>query len=143
MKFTTVAAFVFTSALAVSARPASETNAQRMARGLPPLAPHRRATGVETAKRSTSSGISYSCNTGPVQCCNTVTSSNSKNVQLLAGLIGAVLPAAANVLVGMQCHPLSVVGVGGNSCNSQPVCCENNEFNGLINIGCTPITVNL
>jgi hypothetical protein len=45
MKFTTVIA-ILAGAAAVSARPGTETNAQRMARGLPPLPPARRGTPV-------------------------------------------------------------------------------------------------
>jgi hypothetical protein len=90
MKFTTVLA-VLASAIAVYAQP-SETNADRFARGLPPLPPARRGTPVAgklhltaaliiysdgptymmyvAARRSQpSGGINNSCNTGPVQCC--------------------------------------------------------------------------
>lgn len=45
MKFTTVAAVLVATAASVQAKP-SETNAERLARGLPPLPPVRRATGV-------------------------------------------------------------------------------------------------
>lgn len=91
MKFTTVLA-VLAGATAVYAQP-SETNGERLARGLPPLPPVRRATHVAgefssrtmaliihsdrrdaAARRSKpsgtpDSGIHNSCNTGPVQCC--------------------------------------------------------------------------
>ena len=33
-----------------------------------------------------------------------------------------------NVIVGLTCSPLSVIGVGGSSCNTQTVCCENDSF---------------
>ena len=45
MKFTAVLA-VLAGAAAVSASPGVETNAQRLARGLPPLPPARRGTPV-------------------------------------------------------------------------------------------------
>ena len=47
MKFTTVTA-VLGGAAAVSAHPGIETNAKRLARGLPPLPPARRGTPVKT-----------------------------------------------------------------------------------------------
>ncbi|KAF8161403.1 hydrophobin-251 [Crassisporium funariophilum] len=82
------------------------------------------------------------CNTGPISCCNSLQQSNSTSVSQLAGLLGIVLPSIAG-LVGLTCNPISVLGLGGNSCSSQPVCCTNNQFNGLINLGCTPINLNL
>lgn len=46
MKFTSVIAIVTAAAALVGAVP-FETNAERLARGLPPLPPARRASGVE------------------------------------------------------------------------------------------------
>ena len=31
-----------------------------------------------------------------------------------------------NALLGVGCSPISVIGVGGNSCSANPVCCTNN-----------------
>ncbi|TFK64404.1 fungal hydrophobin [Pluteus cervinus] len=82
------------------------------------------------------------CNVGSVSCCNQVQSSNDQGVQLLTSLLGIALGGATGQ-VGINCTPVSVLGVGGNSCSAQPVCCTNNHFNGLVNVGCTPINVNL
>ncbi|KAF8161405.1 fungal hydrophobin-domain-containing protein [Crassisporium funariophilum] len=82
------------------------------------------------------------CNTGPIQCCNTVQQSTATNLGILSGLLGLVLPSIGG-LIGLNCSPLGVLGIGGNSCSSQPVCCTNNQFNGLINLGCSPININL
>ncbi|RDB17186.1 Hydrophobin-1 [Hypsizygus marmoreus] len=140
MKFTTIFAIVAAAAVSVGAVP-SETNANRLARGLTPLPPVRRGTPVGSAKRGTPSSTPGQCNTGPIQCCNKVTNSKDPVASLLAGLLGIVL--GADVAVGLTCSPLSVIGIGGNSCTQQPVCCQNNSFNGLIAIGCTPININL
>ncbi|KIJ43887.1 hypothetical protein M422DRAFT_169264, partial [Sphaerobolus stellatus SS14] len=79
--------------------------------------------------------------TGDAQCCNTVESASSSGAGLVLGLLGIVLQDL-NVLVGLGCTPISVIGLGqGANCAQQPVCCENNNFNGLINIGCTPISL--
>ncbi|KAF5354774.1 hypothetical protein D9756_005705 [Leucocoprinus leucothites] len=83
-----------------------------------------------------------SCNTGPISCCNSVQQSGSTQVNQLAGLLGIVLPTIQG-LVGLNCSPLNVIGLGGNSCSSQPVCCSNNSFGGLISLGCNPINLNL
>jgi len=139
MKFATVTILLAAAVASVSAT--HETNAHRMARGLPPLPPMRRGTPAAAARRSQPSGISGSCNTGPVQCCNSVTHANNAVAGLLEGILGIVVPA--NTAVGVTCSPLSAVGLGGNSCSSQPVCCENNHFNGLIAVGCSPININL
>ncbi|KAG6916348.1 hypothetical protein DXG01_007239 [Tephrocybe rancida] len=137
MKFTTLFAVVAAATVSVSAGAA--TNADRMARGLPPLPPVRRApTAVGAARRAApSSTPGPTCSTGPVQCCNSVTHASDPVASLLAGLLGLVL--GADVAVGITCSPLSIIGVGGTSCSSQTVCCDNNNFNGVIAIGCTPI----
>ncbi|KAL5480489.1 SC3_2 [Sanghuangporus weigelae] len=82
------------------------------------------------------------CNTGPVQCCNSVQPASSGIVTTLLGLLGVVL-GDLNVDVGLTCSPLSVIGLGSGECNQTPVCCENNSFNGLIAIGCVPINISL
>ncbi|KAF5348085.1 hypothetical protein D9758_010062 [Tetrapyrgos nigripes] len=82
------------------------------------------------------------CNTGNLQCCNSVQSSNTGLVSGLLGLLGVVL-GAVDAQVGVTCSPISVIGVGGNSCTAQPVCCENNSFNGIVALGCSPVNLNL
>ncbi|KAK0436440.1 hydrophobin [Armillaria borealis] len=86
-------------------------------------------------------GTTPSCNTGPVQCCNSVQSSDTPGVESLLGLLGIVLGGPAQV--GLGCSPLSVVGLlpSGDACSQQTVCCEDNHFNGLVNVGCTPINI--
>jgi hypothetical protein len=54
------------------------------------------------------------CNTGPVQCCNSVEKADSADATKILGLLGVVLQDL-NVLVGITCTPISVIGVGGDS----------------------------
>ncbi|RDB20579.1 Fruiting body protein SC1 [Hypsizygus marmoreus] len=82
------------------------------------------------------------CNTGSVQCCNSVQDSHNKDVGILAALIGLDIKSITGQ-VGVTCSPLTAVGVGGNSCTQQPVCCSGNNFEGLIVVGCTPINISL
>ncbi|KAJ3504005.1 hypothetical protein NLJ89_g8169 [Agrocybe chaxingu] len=82
------------------------------------------------------------CNTGPVQCCNSVQQASSSPIAQLLGLLG-VVAGPIDALIGLTCNPISVIGIGGNSCTSQPVCCTNNNFNGVVALGCTPINLNL
>ncbi|KAI0329279.1 fungal hydrophobin [Cubamyces sp. BRFM 1775] len=139
MKFSYAVATLVAAAASVQAH---ETNAQRLARGLSPLPPRRMYTPTHAseAKRATPSGSpggSGNCNTGPIQCCNQVSKANDNVISTILGLLDLVIDPEA--LVGLQCSPLSGVGVGGSSCSATPVCCENNSQGGLISIGCIPI----
>ncbi|KAF8889939.1 fungal hydrophobin-domain-containing protein [Infundibulicybe gibba] len=67
------------------------------------------------------------CNTGDLQCCNSIQSASSGVIGALLALLGIdIEPITA--IVGLTCSPLSIVGIGGNSCSAQPVCCQNNDF---------------
>ncbi|KAF8870877.1 fungal hydrophobin-domain-containing protein [Infundibulicybe gibba] len=83
-----------------------------------------------------------SCNTGPIQCCNQVQAANTTTLASLGGLFGLDLGSITG-LIGLSCSGLNIAGIGGNSCSAQPVCCTNNQFSGLIALGCTPINLNL
>jgi hypothetical protein len=134
MKFTTAIAVLATAAT-VSALSIADTNANRLARGLPPKAPAKRATPVTRtfnfspclsellnpsfcfggtgAKRGKPSGHPHSgqCSTGEQHCCESTENAGSSHKS--AGLLGALgLDIAPDVLVGLKCSPLSV---GGNS----------------------------
>lgn len=90
------------------------------------------------------SGSGAACTSGTVQCCDSTESASdlSPSTVTLFGLLGVVVSdLTANV--GVTCSPISVIGVGGTSCSSQTVCCENNSFNGVVALGCTPINVGL
>ncbi|PPQ78315.1 hypothetical protein CVT25_011686 [Psilocybe cyanescens] len=111
------------------------------------------------ARRNTPNEPASQCNTGDLQCCDTVTTANSAAASKIISLLGIVVQDVTAV-VGLTCSPISVIGVSGNSwyaplffvtfnvltddgSTAQPVCCENNSFNGVIAIGCTPVNVNL
>ncbi|KAM5545530.1 hypothetical protein V8D89_000568 [Ganoderma adspersum] len=84
-------------------------------------------------------GSTGSCNTGDIQCCNSVQDSSSAAASGILGLLGINLQDVTG-LIGLQCSPLNVLGLGGSSaCSQQPVCCQNNNVGGLISIGCIPI----
>ncbi|KAK0476336.1 hydrophobin-251 [Armillaria novae-zelandiae] len=83
-----------------------------------------------------------SCATGTTQCCDSVQSPSSNVVQTLLGLLGIPI-GSVTANVGVTCSPISVIGVGGTSCSNQVVCCENNSFNGVVALGCTPINIGL
>ena len=52
---------------------------------------------------------------------------NSASGNLLLGLLGIVLGDITG-LIGLNCSPLTVIGVGsGNACSANAVCCTNNN----------------
>ncbi|KAK0505227.1 hydrophobin-251 [Armillaria luteobubalina] len=80
------------------------------------------------------------CNTGSAQCCKSVQDPKSSAVQNALGVLGIPIgEITANV--GLTCTPITVLGLGTTSCANQPVCCDNNNFNGVVALGCTPINV--
>jgi len=87
---------------------------------------------------------SQSCSTGSVQCCDSTQSANSTSqaVTGLLSLLGIIIQDITG-LIGVTCSPITGVGVSGTNCAAQTVCCENDSFNGLIAIGCTPINIDL
>ncbi|KAK0209398.1 hydrophobin 2, partial [Armillaria fumosa] len=82
------------------------------------------------------------CASGSAQCCDSVQSPSSNVVQFLLSLLGIPI-GSVTTNVGVTCSPISVIGVDGTLCSNQVICCENNSFNGLIALGCTPINVGL
>ncbi|KLO09590.1 hydrophobin-domain-containing protein [Schizopora paradoxa] len=82
------------------------------------------------------------CAASAVQCCETTSTTSDPITSLLVGLLDIVIEGL-NVPIGINCSPPTVVGAGSTSCNVEPLCCENNTFNGLIAIGCVPIIINL
>ncbi|KAK7692070.1 sc3 hydrophobin [Cerrena zonata] len=101
--------------------------------------PPTTTTITVTAPGSAPTSVSQ-CNTGPIQCCNSVQTASSSSANFLLGLLGIVV-SDVTALVGLTCSPISVIGVGGSGCSAHPVCCENNSFGGLISIGCIPISL--
>ncbi|KAI9573453.1 fungal hydrophobin-domain-containing protein [Boletus coccyginus] len=76
------------------------------------------------------------CNTEDQYCCNTAITQTTQSLGLIDVLGGLDLGA------GITCTPISIIGIPGNSCTQQPVCCTDNNFNGAVNLACTPINVN-
>ncbi|KLO15754.1 fungal hydrophobin [Schizopora paradoxa] len=73
-------------------------------------------------------------------CCNSVTSSSDPATALLLGLLGVVVQGV-DIPIGIGCSPITVVGVSGTSCTSDPVNCSDIVTEQLIGIDCTPVNV--
>ncbi|CDO70113.1 hypothetical protein BN946_scf184806.g40 [Trametes cinnabarina] len=67
----------------------------------------------------------------------TITASDPLST-LLLGLLGIVIDGL-DVVLGIQCSPISVIGVAGGDCDANVVCCQDNNVGGLISIGCIPV----
>ncbi|KAJ2923789.1 hypothetical protein H1R20_g13305, partial [Candolleomyces eurysporus] len=88
-------------------------------------------------------GSTSQCNGGAVTCCNQVQQATSmdKSMTKLLSLAGADVNNLTG-LVGSNCSPVNVLAGGtGGSCVGQQVCCQNNYYNGLINVGCSPFGI--
>ncbi|EIW76517.1 fungal hydrophobin [Coniophora puteana RWD-64-598 SS2] len=82
------------------------------------------------------------CDAGAtLQCCNSV-KQTSDNGNTLTEALAAVDISNVGGQIGVHCTPISVAGSGNGVCNTKPVCCTDNYFKGLINVGCSPVTVN-
>ncbi|PPR04604.1 hypothetical protein CVT24_011760, partial [Panaeolus cyanescens] len=76
-----------------------------------------------------------------IQCCNSLNDVSNVDATNIAALIGVAVSDLTGQ-IGLQCNPVTVIGVGaGANCASAPVCCEKNFQNQLVGINCTPITV--
>ncbi|KLO19517.1 hypothetical protein SCHPADRAFT_898800 [Schizopora paradoxa] len=74
-------------------------------------------------------------------CCESTSSSSTPATSDLLGALGIIL--GANVPVGINCNPITVIGVSGTSCTAQPVNCSDILSQSLVGIGCTPIAASL
>ncbi|KAF5352555.1 hypothetical protein D9756_006096 [Leucocoprinus leucothites] len=91
------------------------------------------------------------CNVQNQQCCNSVQSADHAdttstinqglNNGLLSGVTAGGILNGVSVPVGLDCTPISVLALAGNKCTAQPVCCSNNTFNGVVAIGCSPLSI--
>lgn len=66
------------------------------------------------AVASAGSAPSDQCNTGAIQCCNSVQEANSPSVAGLFGVLGIAVKDVTGQ-VGVTCSPITAVGIAGNS----------------------------
>ncbi|THU79908.1 fungal hydrophobin [Dendrothele bispora CBS 962.96] len=90
----------------------------------------------------TSTVTSKKCNTGSLQCCQSIQKASEAPASNILGVLGIAVQDA-NIPVGLTCDPISVIGVGGQNCAAQAACCKQNNFNGVVALGCTPINLGL
>ncbi|KAN0073720.1 fungal hydrophobin [Tylopilus felleus] len=78
------------------------------------------------------------CSTGNTVCCNQAFS----NPLTFLPVVGSLISAVVNLDAGITCTPISVLALSGTSCTSQVACCDNDNFNSLVGVSCSPINVN-
>ena len=69
---------------------------------------------VARATPSPPSGSVEQCNTGSIQCCNSFQSVSNDGIAGILGLLG-VVTQGETTLFGINCSPIDILGVGGNS----------------------------
>ncbi|KAF9457570.1 fungal hydrophobin [Collybia nuda] len=84
------------------------------------------------------------CDVDNLKCCNSTQESDALTPPLttLLGLLGVNL-SDLTAMVGSTCGALHILSLGVSDCTAQPVCCSNNNFNGIVALGCTPINLSL
>lgn len=118
---------------AVQAR--GETNGERMARGLPPLPPRwvptrTRGAGVASVSSRPSQLSVPMCRAGSASlCCTSVVPASDATATFLLQLLAP--PNADHGLIAITCAPLR-----SETCARQAVCCDNDDFDGVIATGC-------
>ncbi|KAL0947597.1 hypothetical protein HGRIS_013686 [Hohenbuehelia grisea] len=88
--------------------------------------------------------VSGNCNAGAQQCCNSYQASDSDIVSSIFSILGEGPNIAGSTgQVGFACSPIiGDTGLGGSpSCQTQTACCSNTTFNGVIAIGCMPLSL--
>ncbi|KDR84004.1 hypothetical protein GALMADRAFT_133382 [Galerina marginata CBS 339.88] len=80
------------------------------------------------------------CDTGSLQCCDSVQQADSAAASKILALLGITVQDVT-ALVGLTCTPITVIGAGSDSCTAQPVCCTDNSFHGVVALGCSPINL--
>ncbi|KDQ62779.1 hypothetical protein JAAARDRAFT_203827 [Jaapia argillacea MUCL 33604] len=83
------------------------------------------------------------CDTGSLNCCNSVQDYNSPTVGNLLGPLQIILQGLEGQ-AGVDCTPVTVMGgeVGSN-CDSHSLCCTGGvkQSGNLVAVGCTPFSI--
>ncbi|KIJ21244.1 fungal hydrophobin [Paxillus involutus ATCC 200175] len=79
------------------------------------------------------------CNTGSPFCCDSTYTNDPTKLASLSKSLGIALPSVTG-LIALTCTPITGLGTStGAVCNQKPVCCTDNGYNGVVNLGCSPL----
>ncbi|KAJ3501302.1 hypothetical protein NLJ89_g9398 [Agrocybe chaxingu] len=74
-------------------------------------------------------------------CCGALAAPSTVTATDALSLVGVAVQDVT-ALVGLECSPITAIGVGsGASCSTSPVCCDKNFFNQGVGVNCSPVTV--
>ncbi|KAF8521367.1 hypothetical protein BU17DRAFT_87906 [Hysterangium stoloniferum] len=139
MKFVLVVPAVF-GLLAAAAPPSSPPPSSAASPSTPPSQCN---TGSHTP--SSSNPLYYllmsAATLGSPKCCKNVGAAGSTPMNALLKPLNIALddPTA---IIGLECTTLTLVGDGkGGNCAQHPVCCKDVKFDGVVNVGCTSISL--
>ncbi|KAF8895177.1 hypothetical protein BD779DRAFT_707048 [Infundibulicybe gibba] len=96
------------------------------------------AAATAVPRTTTPTTPASQCIAGNLQCCQSTEEASDVNIPGLETLIAPIITLTGQV--GLTCSPISLIGVGANSCAAKPVCCSNNSFKGLIALSAPPST---
>ncbi|KAI6015229.1 fungal hydrophobin-domain-containing protein [Pisolithus orientalis] len=83
-----------------------------------------------------------SCNTGSLSCCDSLQPVDNPSVISLLGSLGILQDLTGSI--GLDCIPITAIGVGtGANCQQQPVCCNGSTAGGVVGLGCIPVSLGL
>ncbi|KAI0930637.1 hypothetical protein AcV5_007300 [Taiwanofungus camphoratus] len=82
------------------------------------------------------------CDSGTILCCDNVAPASCDTVKPMLSALKIQVDDDSTP-IGTGCGSGGLLGIGGgSSCTNTPVCCQDNYF-GLIGIGCTSIPINI
>ncbi|KAH8831493.1 fungal hydrophobin-domain-containing protein [Flagelloscypha sp. PMI_526] len=87
---------------------------------------------------------SYQCGTGnELKCCNARNDIGKPTANGVAGLVSLV--GNLGIPVAASCTNVNVLGLlnDGSKCQQTIACCKDNNQNGLINVQCVPINIQI
>ncbi|KAK1224766.1 hypothetical protein PQX77_012313 [Marasmius sp. AFHP31] len=96
------------------------------------------AAATAVVKR-TDGGGEGTCTSG-LRCCDSTSKASDPTAAGVLHGLGIVLQDL-NVLVGLNCSPITVVGGGNSACSQRTVYCKDNSHDNLISVGCVPVTL--
>ncbi|KAI9570789.1 hydrophobin 2 [Boletus coccyginus] len=98
------------------------------------LVPVAALVAVVTAAPNGSGGSVSQCNTSDQYCCDSAITQYTSAVSGVLGVLNGL-----NLAGDITCSPISVIGFPSSGCAQNPVCCTSNNFNGVANVGCSPL----